>query len=87
MGFPSSLFQDSIPSYLCTSPICKERSSNYAFPPSCGLEVTGTGVILRKRRRRKRRPRKLVLGLDSDSNEESESETTMKEPRELPAPR
>ncbi|NXM53549.1 LPIN3 phosphatase, partial [Illadopsis cleaveri] len=81
----SEEYEGSIPSYLCTSPICKERSSNRAFQPSCGLEVTSTGVILRKRRRRKRRPkRKLVL--DSDSNDESESEMTIKEPHDLPAP-
>uniref|UniRef100_A0A8C3R0K5 phosphatidate phosphatase n=1 Tax=Cyanoderma ruficeps TaxID=181631 RepID=A0A8C3R0K5_9PASS len=76
---------EDIPSYLCTSPICKERSSNYTFQPSYGLEVTSTGAILRKRRRRKRRPKKkLVLDLNSDSNDESESEMTIKEPRELP---
>lgn len=88
MGYSSSLFQGSIPSYLCTSPISKKRSSNYAFPSSRGLEVTGTGVILPKRRRRKRRPKKkLVLDFDSDSNGESESEMTIKKPPELPAPR
>ncbi|NWY45164.1 LPIN3 phosphatase, partial [Sylvia atricapilla] len=84
----SEEYEGSIPSYLCTSPICKERSSDYTSQPSCGLEVTGAGLIPRKRRRRKRRPKKkLVLDLDSDSNDESESEMTIKEPRELPAPR
>ncbi|NXP42636.1 LPIN3 phosphatase, partial [Leiothrix lutea] len=84
----SEEYEGSIPSYLCTSPICKEQSSNYGFQPSCGLEATSTGAILRKRRRRRRRPKKkLVLDLDSDSNDESESEMTIKEPRELPAPR
>ncbi|NXR40464.1 LPIN3 phosphatase, partial [Zosterops hypoxanthus] len=83
----SEEYEGSIPSYLCTSPISKKRSSNYAFPSSRGLEVTGTGVILPKRRRRKRRPRKkLVLDFDSDSNGESESEMTIKKPPELPAP-
>ncbi|NXM97660.1 LPIN3 phosphatase, partial [Sylvia borin] len=84
----SEEYEGSIPSYLCTSPICKERSSDYTSQPSCGLEVTSTGLILHKRRRRKRRPKKkLLLDLDSDSNDESESEMTIKEPRELPAPR
>lgn len=88
MGPSSSLFQGSIPSYLCTSPICKERSPNYAIQPSYGLEVTSTGMILRRRRRRKRRPKKKVLlDLDSDSYDETESEMAIKEPCELPAPR
>ncbi|NWR04866.1 LPIN3 phosphatase, partial [Paradoxornis webbianus] len=82
----SEEYEGSIPSYLCTSPICKERSSNYTFQPSCGLEVTSAGLILRKRRRRKRRPKKkLVLDFDSDSNDESESQMTINEPHELPA--
>ncbi|XP_063258319.1 phosphatidate phosphatase LPIN3 [Prinia subflava] len=75
-----------IPSYLCTSPICKERSSNYAVLPSYGLEVTSTGVIFRKKRRRKRRPKiKVVLDSGSDSYDETKSEKTVEEPRELPA--
>lgn len=88
MGPFSSLFQGSISSHLCTSPICKEQSSSYAIQPSYGLEVTSTGMILRRRRRRKRRPKKKVLlDLDSDSNDETESEMATKEPCELPAPR
>ncbi|NXO22601.1 LPIN3 phosphatase, partial [Cisticola juncidis] len=77
-----------IPSYLCTSPICKERSSNYAVLPSYGLEVTSTGVIFHKKRRRKRRPKvKVVLDSDSDSYDETKKEKTVEEPCELPARR
>ncbi|XP_071302620.1 phosphatidate phosphatase LPIN3-like [Agelaius tricolor] len=62
--------EDSIPFFLCTSPICKERCMTDAAQPSQGLEASSSGVILRKRRRRRRRPRKKeVLDTDSDSDE------------------
>ncbi|NXV02232.1 LPIN3 phosphatase, partial [Cettia cetti] len=76
----SEELEGSIPSYLCTSPICKERSSHYALPPSYGLEVTSAGVILHRRRRRKRRPKKVMLDWDSDSDDETGSERTGKKP-------
>ncbi|NXQ24567.1 LPIN3 phosphatase, partial [Alaudala cheleensis] len=66
--------EGSIPFYLCTSPICKERRSICSFQDSCELEVTSTEVILHKRRRRKRRPMKEVLDSDSDSYDETKSE-------------
>ncbi|KAL9835122.1 phosphatidate phosphatase LPIN3 isoform 3-T3 [Geothlypis trichas] len=60
----------SIPFFLCTSPICKDRCTKDAALPSLGLEASSAGVILRKRRRRRRRPRKKeVLDTDSDSDE------------------
>ncbi|NXV68970.1 LPIN3 phosphatase, partial [Molothrus ater] len=62
--------EGSIPFFLCTSPICKERCMTDAAQPSRGLEASSSGVILRKRRRRRRRPRKKeVLDTDSDSDE------------------
>ncbi|NXF24720.1 LPIN3 phosphatase, partial [Rhodinocichla rosea] len=62
--------EGSIPFFLCTSPICKERCTKDAAQPSPGLEASSAGVILRRRRRRKRRPRKKeVLDTDSDSDE------------------
>lgn len=83
MGSSPSLFQGSIPLFLRTSPICKERSPEDAVQPS-----TSAGEILRKRRRHKRRPKKNeVLDSDSDSCDETKSEVTKKEPCELPAPR
>lgn len=82
-GLFPTLFQGSIPLFLCTSPICKERSTEDAVQPS-----TSAGVILCQRRRRKRRPKKNeVLDSDSDSCDETKSEVTIKEPGELPAPR
>ncbi|NWX56804.1 LPIN3 phosphatase, partial [Promerops cafer] len=76
--------EGSIPFFLCTSPICKKRSPKDAVQPSCGLEATSAGVLLRKMRRRKRRPKKkVVLDVDSDSCDETKSEVTIKE---LPAP-
>lgn len=82
-GLSPSPFQGSIPLFLRTSPICKERSPEDAVQPS-----TSDGEILRKRRRRKRRPKKNeVLDSDSDSCDETKSEVTKKEPCELPAPR
>ncbi|NXR64400.1 LPIN3 phosphatase, partial [Rhadina sibilatrix] len=83
----SEQLEGSIPSYLCTSPICKEQSSDSAIQPSCGLEVTSTRVILCKRRRHKKRPKKeMVLDWDSDSSDETKRDMTMKKPCELPAP-
>ncbi|NXK65841.1 LPIN3 phosphatase, partial [Sylvietta virens] len=68
-------FEDSIPPYLCTSPICRDQSPNYIVQPSYGLGPTSTGAVLRKRRRRKRRPRKkVVLDSDSDSNDDIQSQ-------------
>ncbi|NWT28823.1 LPIN3 phosphatase, partial [Cardinalis cardinalis] len=62
--------ESSIPFFLCTSPICKERCRTDAALPSHGLEASSAGVILHKRRRRRRRPRKkVVLDTDSDSDE------------------
>ncbi|NWH87535.1 LPIN3 phosphatase, partial [Aegithalos caudatus] len=82
----SEELEGSIPSYLCTSPICKERSSHYAVPPSYGLGLTSAGMILHKRRRHKRRPRmKVQLDWDSDSDDETKSEMTIKQPCEMPA--
>ncbi|NWZ68840.1 LPIN3 phosphatase, partial [Acrocephalus arundinaceus] len=82
-----SEYEGRIPSYLCTSPICKKRSSNNAVQPSYGLKVPSAAMILHKRRRRKRRPRmKVVLDSDSDSYDETKSEVTIKEPCKLPAP-
>ncbi|NWU34983.1 LPIN3 phosphatase, partial [Hylia prasina] len=81
----SKELEGSIPPYLCTSPICRERSSNFAVQPSYGLEVTRAGMILRKRRRRKRKPKKVLLDWHSDSDDESESEMNIKKPYELPA--
>ncbi|NXX32384.1 LPIN3 phosphatase, partial [Nicator chloris] len=78
----------SIPFYLRTSPICKKQSSVGGVQPACKLGATSAGGHLRKRRRRKRRPKvKVVLDSDSDSYDETKSEVTIKEPRELPAPR
>ncbi|NWT57011.1 LPIN3 phosphatase, partial [Erythrocercus mccallii] len=83
----SEELEGSIASYLCTSPICKERSLNHPIPPSNGPEVTGAGAILRKRRRQRRRSKKdVLLDWDSDSDDETESEMTIKKPCELPAP-
>ncbi|XP_039935860.1 phosphatidate phosphatase LPIN3 [Hirundo rustica] len=73
--------EGSIPCYLCTSPICKRRSSDYGVQSSCGPEAPSAGVNLHQRRRRKRRPRKKVA-LDSDSDSYDE---TIKEPCKLPA--
>ncbi|NXT65719.1 LPIN3 phosphatase, partial [Chaetops frenatus] len=78
--------EGSIPFFLCTSPICKNRSPKDGVEPSCGLQATSAGVILHKRRRRRRRPKKEVLDLDSDSCDEAKSEVTIKEPYKLPAP-
>ncbi|NXQ42324.1 LPIN3 phosphatase, partial [Catharus fuscescens] len=78
----SEELEGSIPLFLRTSPICKERSTEDAVQPS-----TSAGVILRQRRRRKRRPKKNeVLDSDSDSCDETKSEVTIKEPGKLPAP-
>ncbi|NXR51457.1 LPIN3 phosphatase, partial [Hippolais icterina] len=83
----SEEYEGRIPSYLCTSPICKKRSSNNVVQPSYGLEIPSAAMILHKRRRRKRRPRmKVVLDSDSDSYDETKSEVTIKEPCELPVP-
>ncbi|XP_041275143.1 phosphatidate phosphatase LPIN3 [Onychostruthus taczanowskii] len=71
--------KDSIPFFLCTSPICKDWDSQDVVQPSYGLEVSRAGVILRKRRRRRRRPRKKEM-LDSDSDSSDEIK------KELPAP-
>ncbi|NXO89929.1 LPIN3 phosphatase, partial [Certhia brachydactyla] len=79
--------EGSIPLYLCTSPICTERSPKDAVQPSWGLEATSTEGILCQRRRRKRKPKKKeALDLDSDSCDETKSEVTIKEPCELPGP-
>ncbi|NWI37600.1 LPIN3 phosphatase, partial [Picathartes gymnocephalus] len=66
--------EGSIPFFLCTSPIRRERSRKDDVQPSCGLEATSAAVILHKRRRRKRRPKKKVLDSDSDSYDETKSE-------------
>lgn len=88
MGSSPSLFQGSIPYFLCTSPIYKARHPKDAVQPSCELEATSAGLILRKRRRRKRRPQKKeVSELDSDSSDETKSDVSMKRPCELPVPR
>ncbi|NWR43831.1 LPIN3 phosphatase, partial [Regulus satrapa] len=66
--------EDSIPFFLCTSPISRARCSRDAAHSPCALEVTSIGEILCKRRRRKRKPKmKEVLDSDSDSSEETES--------------
>ncbi|XP_014739491.1 PREDICTED: phosphatidate phosphatase LPIN3 [Sturnus vulgaris] len=79
--------EGSIPFFLRTSPICKERSPKDEVQPSHGLEASSAGVILHKRRRHKRKPKKNeVLDLDSDSCDETKSEVTIKEPCKLPAP-
>ncbi|KAM7038027.1 phosphatidate phosphatase LPIN3 isoform 1-T1 [Acridotheres tristis] len=79
--------EGSIPFFLRTSPICKERSPKDEVQLSHGLEASSAGVILHKRRRHKRRPKKNeVLDLDSDSCDETKSEVTIKEPCKLPAP-
>ncbi|NWY16122.1 LPIN3 phosphatase, partial [Aphelocoma coerulescens] len=79
--------EGSIPYFLRTSPIYKARSPKDAVQPSCELEATSAGLILRKRRRRKRRPqRKEVSELGSDSSDEAKSDMSMKKPCELPAP-
>lgn len=88
MGSSPSLFQGSIPYFLCTSPIYKARHPKDAVQPSCELEATSAGLILRKRRRRKRRPQKKeVSELDSDSSDETKSDVSMKGPCKLPVPR
>ncbi|NWS93383.1 LPIN3 phosphatase, partial [Toxostoma redivivum] len=80
--------EGSIPFFLHTFPICKERSPKDAVQPSRGLEASSAGVILRKRRRHKRKPKKNeVLDSDSSSCDETKSEVTIKEPCKLPAPR
>ncbi|NXL73684.1 LPIN3 phosphatase, partial [Leptocoma aspasia] len=79
----SEKHEGSIPFFLCTSPICKRQSPNDGVQPSCGLEATTAGVVLRKRRRRRRRPRKEVLDSDSDSSDETKSKVTV---MKLPAP-
>ncbi|NXR88500.1 LPIN3 phosphatase, partial [Hypocryptadius cinnamomeus] len=66
--------KDTVPFFLCTSPICKDWDPKDAVPPSYGLEVSRAGVILRKRRRRRRRPRKEILESDSDSGDEIKKE-------------
>uniref|UniRef100_A0A8C3DCI4 phosphatidate phosphatase n=1 Tax=Corvus moneduloides TaxID=1196302 RepID=A0A8C3DCI4_CORMO len=72
---------DDIPYFLHTSPIYKARSPKDAVQPSCELEATSAGLILRKRRRRKRRPqRKEVSELGSDSSDEAKSDVSMKKP-------
>ncbi|KFO53140.1 Phosphatidate phosphatase LPIN3, partial [Corvus brachyrhynchos] len=79
--------EGSIPYFLRTSPIYKARSPKDGVQPSCELEATSAGLILRKRRRRKRRPqRKEVSELGSDSSDEAKSDVSMKKPCELPAP-
>ncbi|NXI11537.1 LPIN3 phosphatase, partial [Irena cyanogastra] len=76
--------EGSIPFFLCTSSTRKKRSPKDAVQPSCGLEATTAGVILRKRRRRKRRPKKKeVLDSDSDSYDETKSKVAIKQ---LPGP-
>ncbi|NXC05488.1 LPIN3 phosphatase, partial [Orthonyx spaldingii] len=79
--------EGSIPFFLCTSPIYKEQSPQDAAQPSCELEATSAGVILRKKRRRKRRPKKKeVLDSDSESCDETKNKVAMKEPCKLSAP-
>ncbi|XP_064247726.1 phosphatidate phosphatase LPIN3-like isoform X2 [Passer domesticus] len=71
--------KETIPVFLCTSPICKDWDPHDIVQPSYGLEVSRAGVILRRRKRRRRRPRKKeVLDSDSDSSDEIK--------KELPAP-
>ncbi|NXD92502.1 LPIN3 phosphatase, partial [Chaetorhynchus papuensis] len=72
--------EDSIPYFLCTSPIYKPRRPKDAVQPSCELEATSAGLILHKRRRRKRRSQKKeVLELDSDSSDETKSDVLLLE--------
>lgn len=86
-GFFPSLFQGSIPSHLCTSPLPTEHSLEDAAQASHGQEASSAEAILRKRRRRRRKPkRKEVSDSELEGCEETKNEMSMEKPYKLPAP-
>ncbi|NXF93488.1 LPIN3 phosphatase, partial [Eubucco bourcierii] len=79
--------EGSIPSHLCTSPICMEQSPEDAAQSPCEQEISSAGASLRKRRRHRRKPRwKEVSDTELEGCEETQSEVSMEGLCELAAP-
>lgn len=77
-GLCPSLFQRSIRSCLCTSPIPTEESLESTTQPSHGQEAPSTEVALRRRRQRRRKPRrKEVTGPAPGGCEEPRGEVSV----------
>ncbi|NXM69051.1 LPIN3 phosphatase, partial [Serilophus lunatus] len=76
--------EDSIPPYLCTSPIPTKQILEDAVQLSHGQEATGAEVTQHKRRRRRRKPKQKEV---SDSESESCDETKGEMSGEEPTPR
>ncbi|NXR09417.1 LPIN3 phosphatase, partial [Semnornis frantzii] len=70
--------EGSIPSHLCTSPICMEQSPEDAAQSPCGQEISSAGASLHRRRRHRRKPkRKEVPDAELEGCEETQSEVSM----------